>query len=381
MTRTGVEDLNLLAGAPHEQVVRCHDGSTGLVAYIAIHSTALGPALGGTRFYPYASEADALADAMRLARAMSYKNALAGLDHGGGKAVIMGDPHRDKTVDLLHSYGRFVEALGGRYVTAADSGTYVPDMDVIGETCRWVTGRSPELGGCGDSSVLTAYGLFEGMRAAAQARWGAATLAGRTVGVCGVGKVGGHLVEHLLADGAAVVVTDVDRRAVDRVVAAFPQVRTVGDEAALVRTPMDVYAPCALGGALDDGTVEALTAEVICGAANNQLAHPGIADRLAERGILYAPDFVVNSGGVIQVADELRGFSMERARRTTEAIFTTTAAVLSAAERAGITPSRAADQLAEQRMAAGPWATGMHPGLGSVEADPRVPADAEEPLP
>ena len=199
----------------HEQVVLCHDRPTGLRAIVAIHSTALGPALGGTRFYPYASEDEALGDVLNLSRSMTYKNALAGLDHGGGKAVIWGDPATEKTEALLRAYGRFVQSLGGRYVTACDVGTYVQDMDVVGRECEFVTGRSTDDGGAGDSSVLTAWGVFQGMRACAERCWGSPSLRGRRVGVAGVGKVGRHLVGHLLDDGAAVVVTDVNPAAVD----------------------------------------------------------------------------------------------------------------------------------------------------------------------
>src|SRR5262245_8645013 len=198
----------------HEQVVYCHDQASGLRAIIAIYSTALGPALGGTRFYPYKSEKAALADVLDLARAMAYKNALAGLDHGGGKAVIWGDPATLKSEALLRAYGRFIESLGGRYITACDVGTYVQDMDVVARETRWVTGRSPEHGGAGDSSILTAFGVFQGMRASAEHLWGAPSLQGRTVGIAGVGKVGRHLVEHLLEDGARVVITDVNENAV-----------------------------------------------------------------------------------------------------------------------------------------------------------------------
>src|SRR4051794_19381295 len=200
--------------AGHEQVVLCQDRKSGLKAVIALHSTALGPALGGTRFYPYASEQEAVADALNLARGMSYKNAMAGLDHGGGKAVIIGDPERDKSEELLLAYGRFVASLGGRYVTACDVGTYVADMDVVARETSWATGRSPEDGGAGDSSVLTALGVHQGMRAAAQVTWGAPSLSGRLVGVSGVGKVGRNLVPLLLAEGARVAVTDPDARAV-----------------------------------------------------------------------------------------------------------------------------------------------------------------------
>ncbi|MFJ7943113.1 Leu/Phe/Val dehydrogenase [Streptomyces sp. NPDC096354] len=336
----------------HEQVVLCQDRASGLKAVIAIHSTALGPALGGTRFYPYASEEEAVADALNLARGMSYKNAMAGLDHGGGKAVIIGDPEKIKTEELLLAYGRFVASLGGRYVTACDVGTYVADMDVVARECRWTTGRSPENGGAGDSSVLTAFGVFQGMRASAQHLWGDPTLRGRKVGVAGVGKVGRHLVEHLLKDGAEVVITDVRDESVRRITELHPEVAVAADTAALIRTEgLDIYAPCALGGALNDDTVPVLTAKVVCGAANNQLAHPGVEKDLADRSILYAPDYVVNAGGVIQVADELHGFDFDRCKAKASKIFDTTLAIFARAKDDGIPPAAAADRIAEQRMA------------------------------
>ncbi|MEU3351917.1 Glu/Leu/Phe/Val dehydrogenase dimerization domain-containing protein [Streptomyces sp. NPDC037389] len=335
----------------HEQVVLCQDAESGLKAVIALHSTALGPALGGTRFHPYESDEDAVRDALNLSRGMSYKNALAGLDHGGGKAVIIGDPDLIKSEQLLLAYGRFVASLGGRYVTACDVGTYVQDMDVVARTNRWTTGRSPEQGGAGDSSVLTAFGVFQGMRAAARTKWGEPTLRGRRVGVAGVGKVGHHLVEHLVQDGAEVVITDVRAAAAERILARHPRITAVDDAAALVRAPLDVYAPCALGGALDDETVAVLTASVVCGAANNQLAHPGVEKDLADRGVLYAPDYVVNAGGVIQVADELLGFDFDRAKAKATKIYDTTLAIFDRARADGVPPAVAADRLAEQRMA------------------------------
>ncbi|UQA94537.1 Leu/Phe/Val dehydrogenase [Streptomyces halobius] len=336
----------------HEQVVLCQDRASGLKAVIAIHSTALGPALGGTRFHAYASEEEAVLDALNLSRGMSYKNALAGLEHGGGKAVIIGDPEVVKTEELLLSYGRFVASLGGRYVTACDVGTYVADMNVVARTNKWTTGRSPENGGAGDSSVLTAFGVFQGMRASAQHLWGDPTLRGRTVGIAGVGKVGHHLVEHLLQDGAEVVITDVRAEPVGRVRARHPQVTAVADTDALIRVEgLDVYAPCALGGALDDDSVAAMTAKIVCGAANNQLAHPGVEKDLSDRGILYAPDYVVNAGGVIQVADELHGFDFDRCKAKATKIFDTTLAIFARAKAEGIPPAEAADRLAEQRMA------------------------------
>jgi valine dehydrogenase (NAD+) len=336
-------------GASHEQVVFCNDPASGLRAIIAIYSTALGPALGGTRFYPYASEADALADVLNLSRAMAYKAACAGLDLGGGKAVIIGDPATDKSEALLRAYGRFVQAVGGRYYTACDVGTYVEDMDIVARECSFVTGRSPSNGGAGDSSILTAYGVFQGMRAAAEVAWGSPTLRGRRVGIAGVGKVGHYLVEHLLTDGASVVVSDVSRDAVDRVRVVHPEVDAVATDE-LVAQPMDVYAPCALGGALSDETVPVLTARIVCGAANNQLAHAGIEKQLEERGVLYAPDYVVNSGGLIQVADEIEGYSEARARAKAGEIYETTRRIFALATAEGVPPSVAADRLAERRM-------------------------------
>ncbi|MEN3610119.1 Glu/Leu/Phe/Val dehydrogenase dimerization domain-containing protein [Plantactinospora sp. ZYX-F-223] len=335
----------------HEQVVFCQDKQTGLKAIIAIYSTALGPALGGTRFYPYATEAEALHDVLDLSRGMAYKNALAGLDLGGGKAVIWGDPERIKTEPLLRAYGRFVESLNGRYYTACDVGTYVADMDLVARETRFVTGRSVEHGGAGDSSVLTAWGVFQGMRAAAEHTWGSPTLAGRRVGVSGLGKVGKHLTGHLIDDGASVVATDVNEKALSWVRQAYPQVDVVADTQALITSDIDVYAPCALGGALDDDTVPALRASVVVGAANNQLAHPGIEKLLADRGVLYAPDYVVNAGGVIQVADEIEGFNFERAKLRATRIFDTTREILRLADAEGVPPAVAADRLAERRMA------------------------------
>ncbi|WP_025618235.1 Glu/Leu/Phe/Val dehydrogenase dimerization domain-containing protein [Salinispora cortesiana] len=335
----------------HEQVLFCQDKQSGLRAIIGIYSTALGPALGGTRFYPYASEEAALADVLDLSRGMAYKNALAGLDLGGGKAVIWGDPEQLKSEALLRAYGRFVGTLGGRYYTACDVGTYVADMDVVARETRFVTGRSREHGGAGDSSILTAWGVFQGMRAAAEHAWGTPTLRGRRVGVAGLGKVGKYLVGHLVDDGAEVVATDVNPRALAWARTNYPQVTLLDDATALTAADIDVYAPCALGGTLNDDTVPALRAKVVAGAANNQLAHPGIEKLLADRGILYAPDYVVNAGGVIQVADEIEGFNFDRAKLRATKIYDTTREILGLADAEGVPPAVAADRLAERRMA------------------------------
>ncbi|WP_018636799.1 Leu/Phe/Val dehydrogenase [Parafrankia elaeagni] len=339
------------AGAEHEQVMFCSDQASGLRAIIAVYSTALGPALGGTRFHAYPDEASALADALALSRAMAYKAACAGLDLGGGKAVILGDPSRDKSEALLRAYGRFVASLGGRYITACDVGTYVEDMDVVARETRWATGRSPAHGGSGDSGVLTAYGVFQGMRACARHRWGTPELTGRRVAVSGVGKVGQRLVEHLVDAGAAVLVGDTDPAAVRRVLARHPEVRAVADPGELIRADVDIYAPCALGGVLDHDVVPRMRAGIVCGGANNQLADPGVAKVLADAGVLYAPDFVVNAGGLIQVADEIEGYSPERARARAGRIFDTTGDVLRLAEAEGVTPEVAAGRFARRRMA------------------------------
>jgi valine dehydrogenase (NAD+) len=334
----------------HEQVVFCQDAPTGLRAIIAIYSTRLGPALGGTRFYPYPSEDAALADVLNLSRAMAYKNALAGLDLGGGKAVIIGDPARLKSEALLRAYGRFVESLNGRYVTACDVGTYSEDMDIIARECTHVTGRTVANGGAGDSSVLTAFGVFQGMRAAAEHVWGAASLEGRRVAVEGVGKVGRHLVGHLMDAGARVVICDVAAAAVERVRTEHPAVEVAASRAELAAGQLDIYSPCALGGSITDDMVTALTARIICGGANNQLAQPGIEKQLADRGIVYVPDYLVNAGGVIQVADELAGFSFDRAQARATRIFDTTRQILVMAGEEGVPPVVAADRLAERRM-------------------------------
>ncbi|MEV4410581.1 Glu/Leu/Phe/Val dehydrogenase [Catellatospora sp. NPDC049609] len=343
--------MGVFTDGSHEQVVFCQDRASGLKAIIGIYSTALGPALGGTRFYPYATEEEALHDVLDLSRGMAYKNALAGLDLGGGKAVIWGDPEQIKSEQLLRAYGRFVQSLGGRYYTACDVGTYVQDMDVVARETSFVTGRSVEYGGAGDSSILTAWGVFQGMRAAAEHRWGTPSLKGKRVGVAGLGKVGKYLTAHLIEDGAEVVATDVSPKALEWAKATYPQVTMVADATALVASDIDVYAPCALGGALNDDTVPALKAQIVAGAANNQLAHPGIEKLLVDRGILYAPDYLVNSGGVIQVADEIDGFNFERAKLRATKIYDTTKRILELADTEGISPAAAADRLAEQRMA------------------------------
>jgi glutamate dehydrogenase/leucine dehydrogenase len=335
-------------GDEYEQVIACHDAAAGLRAVVAIHSTALGPALGGTRFYPYISNDDALADVLRLARGMTYKAAAAGLDLGGGKAVIIGDPAVDKSEALLRIYGRFLDGLGGRYITAEDVGTTQADMDLISRETDCVTGVSRSLGGSGDPSAATAYGLWWAMKAVLHHLDGTTDLAGKHVVVAGVGKVGTALVRHLVEDRAIVTVTDVNDGAVARVVRDFDVGAVPVAEAYTVAC--DILAPCALGGVLNQHTIPLLKCRAVAGSANNQLATPEDGVRLADRAILYAPDFVVNAGGVINIAEELVGYQRDRAYARVRAIYDTTERVLRAAEAVGTTTVAAAESMARRRL-------------------------------
>lgn len=337
----------------HEQVVTGTDPETGLRAFVAIHSTARGPALGGCRMVAYPDGPSAYADALRLSQAMSYKNALAGLPHGGGKAVIWADPHTDKSPELFHAMGRFIATLGGRYITAGDVGISVADLDLIGETNPWTTGRSPERGGAGDSGILTAYGVLQGMRAAATRVWGSPDLSDRVIGIAGVGKVGRRLAIQLVRDeGAEVIITDPQPAAIESVLDEIPAT-VVSNVDQLLEAHLDIYSPNALGRALTAQIAETLSASIVCGGANNQLAAPDVAEVLALRGILYAPDYLVNCGGVVQVADELLGFDMDRAKKRVAGVFETALAVFDRAVGAGITPAAAAALEAQERIAAG----------------------------
>lgn len=335
----------------HEQVVWCAHRPSGLRAIVAIHSTVLGPALGGARFRPYADEDEALTDVLRLSRGMTYKAALAGLDLGGGKAVILGDPATQRSDALLRAYGRFVDSLGGRYITAEDVGTAQADMDVVRQETAHVAGTSEVLGGSGDPSPATAAGLVHALRAVVGHRFGSPCLDGRHVAVVGVGKVGSALVGHLVAAGAKVSVADLDPSRVHAMVVRHGARACCVDDA--MTADADVLAPCALGAVLDATTIPRLRCAAVCGSANNQLAEPEDARRLADRGILYAPDYVVSSGGIINIAEELVGYDRTRATARLAAIGATTSEVLADADRLGITTVEAADRLAERRLQAG----------------------------
>ena len=334
----------------HEQVAFGHDPASGLRCIIAIHSTALGPSLGGTRMYPYETEDAALEDVLRLSQGMTYKAACAGLDLGGGKAVIIGDPATDKSEALLRAYGRFVESLGGRYVTACDVGTTPADLSVVARETRWATGGLQREGGSGDSGIMTAHGVHLGVRATVKRVFGSADLTDRHVTVLGLGKVGGRLVEHLLDDGARVTLADIRPQASARF-ADHDRVEVVGVEQ-LPLVEADVLSPNALGGLLTEEVIGDLRVRAVCGGANNQLATPKVGRLLHEAGILYAPDFVVNAGGVISVSDELHegGWSADRVRSRAERIDDTLQEIFDEAEATGEPTAVAANVVAERRI-------------------------------
>jgi leucine dehydrogenase len=331
----------------HEQVLLSHDPSCGYLGIIAIHDTTLGPALGGTRFWQYSGTEEAITDALRLARGMTYKSAVAGINLGGGKSVIIGDNKRSDREALFRAHGRFIETLGGRYITAEDIGTSPADMEYIKLETDHVAGL---LGLSGDPSPVTAYGVYVGMKAAARVRWGTDSLAGKTVAVQGAGKVAYYLMQHLHAEGARLIVTDIDEEKVKRAVQEFGA-RPVPPDA-IYDQEADIYAPCALGATINDDTLPRLKVQIIAGGANNQLAEDRHGDELERRGILYAPDYVINGGGVINVYGELHRWPVERAKKKAGEIYETLLRIFDISKRERMPTYRAADRLAEQRIAA-----------------------------
>ena len=339
--------FDTIASMGHEQLVICNDSSAGYRGIIAVHSTTLGPALGGTRFWQYASDEEAIVDALRLARGMTYKNAVAGLNLGGGKSVIIGN---NKTADremIFRAHGRFVESLGGRYITAEDVGTSTADMDFVHMETKNVSGLA---GRSGDPSPVTAHGVFRAIQASARERWGADDLSTKTVSVQGAGHVGYYLAKELHEAGAKLVVTDIDAERVKQVVAEFGA-RSVAPEE-IYGVQADIFAPCALGGIINDATIPQLTCEIVAGAANNVLLEERHGVVLEERGILYAPDYVANAGGVINVYSELAGWSSARAFRKADEIYDTILKVFAIAKHDNVPTYVAADRLAEQRITA-----------------------------
>jgi leucine dehydrogenase len=338
----------------HEELVLAHEPSCGYFGIIAVHDTALGPALGGTRFWQYGSTDEAIADALRLARGMTYKSAVAGLNLGGGKSVIVGDNKRHDREALFRAHGRFVESLNGRYITAEDVGTSPADMEYVRMETDHVAGLH---GLSGDPSPVTGYGVYVGMKACARRRWGSDSLAGKTVLVQGCGNVARALTGHLHQEGAKLVVTDIDDEKVKRVVEATGA-RAVAPEA-IYDQPADIYSPNALGATVNDDTLKRLKVEIIAGGANNQLAEERHGEALERRGLMYAPDYVINAGGVINVYGELMGWDTDRAKRKAAQIYDTMTLILQTAEAEQIPSFRAADRVAEQRIQAVGALTGI----------------------
>jgi leucine dehydrogenase len=332
----------------HEQVVCCYDKSTGYRGVIAIHDTTLGPALGGCRFWNYASDEEAITDALRLSRGMTYKNAVAGLNLGGGKSVIIGDNRAANREMIFRAHGRFVESLGGRYVTAEDVGTGTGDMDYVHMETEYVAGLSNRSG---DPSPVTAHGVFRSIEASAKWRWGSASLAGKTILVQGLGNVGSYLSKELVAAGAKLIVADIRAERVAHAVKEYGA--TAVSDSEIYSQKADIYAPCALGATINDDTIGKLKVEIVCGGANNQLLEPRKhGEALEKRNILYAPDFVANAGGVINVYSELAGWTRERSLRKADEIFDTLLGVYAIAKENGIPSYEAADELAERRLSA-----------------------------
>jgi leucine dehydrogenase len=333
----------------HEQVVFCQDNATGLKAIVAIHNTTLGPAVGGTRMWMYASEGDALTDVLRLSRGMTYKSALAGLNIGGGKAVIIADSKKDKNEALMRSFGKFVDGLGGRYITAEDMGVGTRDMEYVKMETDHVVGLPDYMGGGGDPSPVTAYGVYMGMKASVKEQTGSDSLAGKTIVVQGVGHVGEYLVEYLVKENAHVIITDIYEDRVNDVVKKYGVKAILPSE--VYSTPMDIYSPCAMGATVSKETLEQLSCGIICGAANNQLAvETEDGQRVLDKGILYAPDYLVNAGGIINCYWEIVGYNRQASLAQAELIYDTTLKIYSASKEKGIPSYLAANQMAEQRI-------------------------------
>nr|WP_269768132.1 Glu/Leu/Phe/Val dehydrogenase [Bdellovibrio bacteriovorus] len=347
----------------HEQVVFCNDPHVGLKAIIAIHNTSLGPALGGTRMWNYKNEDEALVDVLRLSKGMTYKAAASGLNLGGGKAVIIGDPKTQKSEGLFRAFGQFVNSLNGKYITAEDVGTSVQDMEHIYMETPWVTGIPKDFGGSGDPSPYTAHGVLMGIKASAKEKFGTDSLKGLHIAVQGLGNVGSNLVKYLVEEGAVITVADIDMNRTKNVADKFGAKAVSSDD--ILFTECDILAPCALGAIVNDQSITKLRTKVIAGGANNVLAEARHGDQLKELGILYAPDYVINAGGLMNVFVELEGYSPERAFEKTKRVYDNILKVYEIAKRDGIGTHTAADRLAEERINTIGRLKQRHPGKSS----------------
>ena len=345
--------LSQLSALNHEELLFCNDRETGLKAIIAVHNTVLGPSLGGTRMWNYANEMEAITDVLRLSRGMTYKSAISGLNLGGGKAIIIGDSRKDKSEALFRKFGRFVNDLGGKYITAEDVGINTRDIEYMAMETEYVSGKPPHLGGGGDPSPFTAYGVYMGMKAACKKAYGSDSLKGKTVVVQGCGNVGRYLIDLIAKEDAIIKISDIHEDSIKRVTDQHPKVQVISvDE--VYSTPMDIYAPCALGATVNDKTLELLGCQVIAGAANNQLANEQKHGQiLVDRGIYYAPDFLINAGGIINCYSEVIGYNQQMVQDQTENIYNTTLDIFEKSAKENIPTYLAASKMAEARIEAG----------------------------
>ncbi|MDR8394378.1 leucine dehydrogenase [Aliifodinibius sp. S!AR15-10] len=341
--------FNKLESYEHEQVVICSEPAAGLKAIIAIHDTTLGPALGGVRMWPYNSEEEAMHDVLRLSRAMTYKAAISGLNFGGGKAVIIGDPHSDKSEKLFRAFGRYVDSLGGRYLTAEDVGMEMQDMEWIHMETKFVTGIPRELGGSGDPSPVTARGVYMGMKACANKAYGHDSLEGLTIGIQGAGHVASYLAELVHKEGAELLISDIYQEKAKKL-AEKVDAKVVGPDA-IYEQDLDIFSPCALGAVINDQTIVELNCDIVAGGANNVLEDEDKHGQLlVDKGVIYAPDYVINAGGIINISSELEGYNEERALGKASRIYDVMLDILDYAEKQDLPPFKAANILAEQRI-------------------------------
>lgn len=346
---TGVAPLEAMAAMDHEQVLFCNDRKTGLRAIIAVHNTVLGPSLGGTRMWNYDNEADALKDVLRLSRGMTFKSSISGLNLGGGKAVIIGNSHTDKSEALMRRFGQFVDSLGGKYITAEDVGISTDDIVMVSKETKYVSGLPESMGGGGDPSPVTAYGVYMGMKASAKYAWGSDSLKGKKIMVQGAGHVGQYLIDYLAKEGAEISVSDIFEARLKEV--SDKHKVTVVDPARVYDQAMDIYAPCALGATLNDDTLSRLNCRIISGAANNQLEDEAVHSAMIRKnGMVYAPDFLINAGGIINCYSETLGYNRDEAYKKTEHIFDVTLDVLKNAETRDLPTHTVALQMAQERI-------------------------------
>ncbi|GJQ64464.1 MAG: leucine dehydrogenase [Melioribacteraceae bacterium] len=360
-----MQSFELLEQFGHEQVIYCSNKESGLKAIIAIHDTTLGPAIGGTRMWSYSSYDAALKDVLRLSRGMTYKASVAGLNLGGGNAVIIKDKDTVKSEQLFRTFGKFVDGLAGRYITAEDVGTTVRDMEYVRMETEYVTGISKALGGSGDPSPVTAYGVYIGMKACAQARWGSDSLRGRKIAIQGAGQLARYLCEHLYNEGAEIYITDIDEEKVKRVLETVKAFVVKPEE--IYEQEVDIFSPCALGGIINDDTIPELKCEIIAGGANNQLeAEATHGKQLLEKGILYAPDYVINAGGLINVANEIEGYRQDRAMKQAESIYDIVKRIIAISEKENIPTYFASNRMAEERLASIGGITKIYSGAKKI---------------